>query len=93
MRKYHLLLVVLLTAILACWANQKPSADDVPRMSKEELKARLGSPDLLILDVRTDRDWESSSQKIKGAIRRNPGIVDFWASDLPKDKTIVLYCA
>lgn len=93
MRKHQPFLVVLLILILTCWATQELWAETVPRISKEDLKAQLGSKDLLILDVRTDRDWESSSLKIKDAIRRNPGIVDFWASDLPKDKTIVLYCA
>ncbi len=93
MKKHQPFLLVLLILILTGWAAQALWAETVPRINKEDLKARLGSKDLLILDVRTDRDWESSSLKIKDAIRRNPGIVDFWASDLPKDKTIVLYCA
>ena len=29
----------------------------VPRMPKEELKALLGNPDLVIIDVRLDKDW------------------------------------
>ena len=67
-------------------------AASVPTMSKDELKANLGSENLVILDVRTGKDWDSSEVKIKDAIR----LVD---SDLslvqkyPKDTTLVLYCA
>jgi hypothetical protein len=66
---------------------------DVPRMTKDELKALLGSPDLLIVDVRLDRDWKGSDLKIKGAIREEPRDVESWANKYSKDKTLVLYCA
>lgn len=67
-------------------------ADEVPRMTKEELKGLLGSPDLVIVDVRRGQDWNSSEFKIKGSVResvRGPG----WAKNYDKNKTIVLYCA
>jgi hypothetical protein len=50
-------------------------ADDVPRMTKEELRARLGAPELVILDLRIGRDWQASDLKIKGAVREDPGDV------------------
>jgi rhodanese-related sulfurtransferase len=62
-------------------------------MTKDELKARLGSPDIIVLDVRTDRDWANSEQKIKGALRENPKAFEQWAAKYPRDKTFVLYCA
>ncbi len=67
--------------------------DDVPRMTKEELKGHLGDPNVIILDVRTERDWKDSDLRIKGAIREDPTNVDAWLGKYPKDKTIVLYCA
>ncbi len=66
---------------------------DAPRMTKEELKASLGSPDLVIIDVRRESDWTGSDLKIKGAVREDPGAVESWENKYPKDKTLVFYCA
>ena len=68
------------------------SASGVPKISKEELKVMLGKPDLIIIDVRIERDWKSSALKIKGAVWEDFMDVDIWAQKYPKDKTIVLYC-
>jgi len=65
----------------------------VPRIQKEELKAKLGSPDLVLLDIRATNDWEESGEKITGAKRVDPKTVDTWAGTLPKEKEIVVYCA
>ncbi len=81
----------VLVVFIACPNVQ--SASDVPRVSKEELKAKLGSPNLLLLDVRTKNDWESSGEKITGAVWMDPKNVDSWAGTLPRHKEIVLYCA
>lgn len=67
-------------------------AESVPKMDKEALKSLQGSKNLVILDVRQDRDWTSSEMKIKGAMRVDDGNLSF-AMRLPKDTTIVLYCA
>jgi len=69
------------------------AADEVPRMTKEELKPLLGGADVVILDVRASRGWGRSERKIKGAIRKNPKRFKSWAHKYPQDKTIVLYCA
>ena len=69
------------------------AAADPGTITKEELKAQLGSPDIMILDVRTGKDWKSSEFKIKGAVRANPNDFDKWAETYPKDKKFVLYCA
>ncbi len=66
---------------------------EAPRMPHEELKAMLGSPDLVIIDVRYGKDWTGSDSKIKGAVREDPKVFESWANKYPKDKTIVLYCA
>jgi len=81
----------VLVALIAC--TDIRGAHDVPRISKDDLKARLGSPDLVLLDVRAKNDWEGSNEKIVGAVRKDPQTVDSWAGTLPKDKEIVLYCA
>jgi len=66
---------------------------DVPRISKEELKAKLGSPGMVLIDVRTENDWKMGGEKITGSQRMDPEAVDAWAATLAKDKEIILYCA
>jgi predicted sulfurtransferase len=92
MRKKMLRITVVALAVilLGAWTA---AAVDVPRMSKEALKAELTDPDVIILDVRTGSDWKASEFKIKGAVRASSDNVDSWAAKYAKDKTLVLYCA
>ena len=83
--------VVFFIVLIGCTKIQ--SAQDVPRISKDELKAKLGSPVMVLIDVRTESDWGMSNEKITGAVRMDPETVDAWAATLPKDKEIILYCA
>jgi rhodanese-related sulfurtransferase len=78
----------ILIVMVAC-----TTVRSVPRVSKDYLKAQLGSPALVLIDVRAKNDWEKSNEKIIGAIRMDPETVDTWSETLPKDKEIVLYCA
>jgi rhodanese-related sulfurtransferase len=88
------LFIVLLGVFIVCVGCAKVhSANDVPRITKQELKAKLGSPDLVLLDVRTRSDWEKSEEKITGALRVDPETVGAWIGTLPEDREIVLYCA
>jgi predicted sulfurtransferase len=64
-----------------------------PRMTAEELNAKLNGPDLVVLDVRSPTDWKASDKKIKGAVREDPENVQSWAGKYSKEKTLVLYCA
>lgn len=68
-------------------------AGGVQLMEKEELNSLIGSGNVVILDVRTGRDWGSSEFKIKGAVRAPAGKFSEWQGNFEKDKTIVLYCA
>lgn len=81
-------LVFLLSVIGATVA----AAQDVPRMTVDELKGLLGNPDLVIIDVRTNGDWNGAKEKIAGAVREDPHDVESWAKKYPKEKTLVLYC-
>ncbi len=67
------------------------SPTDVPRITKEQLKAQMSNPDLVIIDVRSDHDWQDSQIKVKGAVREDPQKPDSWINKYPKDKTFVLY--
>lgn len=65
----------------------------VPRITKEELKAKMDKgADILILDVRTGGSYSGSKIKIKGAMRMSPDTANIRSNDLPKNKEIITYC-
>jgi rhodanese-related sulfurtransferase len=67
-------------------------AASVPTMDKDELKSLLGSDNLVILDVRTGRDWSSSEFKIENSVRMADSDLSI-IEKYPKESTLVLYCA
>ncbi len=69
------------------------SGDEVKLLDKDELKAMLGNPDLVVLDVRADKDWSSSEFKIKDAVRLTGDTMDVVLKEILKEKTLVFYCA
>lgn len=93
MRKLILLIAISVVFAAAAFFATPAVAQDVKRMTIEELKGMLGNPDLVIVDVRRDGDWKSSKVKIKGAVREDQDKVDAWMNKYPKDKTLVFYCA
>ena len=95
MRTFKGLVMAALTAILAVFVfmDTAAMATEVPRMTIDELKGLLDDPGIIVLDVRTEKDWQASEVKIRGAIRKNPKEVTDWSGELDKTKTYVLYCA
>ena len=87
----YLIIAILMLSVLGGCATSPFADDAVPRMTKEELKQRMGSPDVIILDTRTGSDWNDSDQIILGAKRAEPKEFSKWAETYPKDATIVLY--
>jgi hypothetical protein len=67
--------------------------ENVPRMTKEDLKPLLGNPDVVIIDVRAQGDWDNDTLMIKGTVREDPVKVPSWIDKYPKDKTLVFYCS
>ena len=85
--------LIILTMSIMLASPLLSLAADAPTITKEELKAQLDNSDIMILDVRTGKDWKSSEFKIKGAVRANPNKFDEWAATYPKEKKFILYCA
>lgn len=90
---YSGLAVFFAGIIFFCFVSPALSADGVPRMDKDELKALLDNPDVVILDARTSSDWNQSETKIKGANRLDQSNAESIETMYPKDKTIVVYCS
>ena len=91
----YILRMTLGLAVMIFFVFTMPTygAEDVSRISTEQLNDILDSPDLVILDVRTKKDWEKSDKKIIGAVRVDPDDVSSWAGDFSQEKNIILYCA
>ena len=67
--------------------------DDVPRITVQELKAKIDKgEDLVVVDVRTGKDYEGSRIKIKGAVRIPIVQLEERYKELPMDKEIITYC-
>lgn len=72
----------------------------VPGIAPDALRDRLGSDDLLVVDVR-DPTEVAQSGRIKGAVNVSRGMLEFKADPespyhdpaFSKDKTVVVYCA
>ena len=91
------LVAVVTVALVALSVNTPAAKDDesgdAPRMTKKELKALLGNPDLVILDNLVGDQWETVNQKLPGAVHEDPDNVDAWADKYSKDQILVSYCA
>ncbi len=62
-------------------------AQEVPRITKEEVLGMIGNPEVIIIDVRAG----GGELKIKGAFREDPRNVSLWIDKYPKDKLLVFY--
>jgi hypothetical protein len=97
LRLRMIIALAFISALMFGCAKMPPAKGknlEVPRMTKEELQTMLGNPEVIILDVRVEREWKESKSKIQGAIREDPWKgVESWAEKYPKDKTFVLYCS
>ena len=85
--------ITVAIAVLLFTGAPTALAAEVPLITKEELKPIMDEDNLIILDVRTGRDWNSSEFKIKGAQRVDAKKVTEWASNYKKDNKLVIYCA
>ncbi len=87
MKKSFLLFVLLQSLLLSC--GQSPA---VHQLSPEEFYEAIDKDNVIIIDVRTDKEYN-------GGHIKNAGQINFYSSDfkqkallLPKDKDIYLYC-
>jgi len=92
-RKLATTVAVILSLVIVKIFALMAIAQEVPKITKEEVKGMLDNAEVIIVDVRLGKDWDGSKLKIKGAIREDPRKVSSWIDKYPKDKTLVFYCA
>jgi len=66
---------------------------EVSRISVHQVKALLGQPDTVIIDVRKYRNWWRSSKKIPTAVREDPSKVEQWIEKYGQHQTLIFYCS
>jgi len=65
----------------------------IPRITKEELKAKMDKKeDLVIVDARAEDSYNLSNQKIKGSIRITLDELEKGIKNPPVGKEIITYC-
>ena len=87
----HGVSIVLLVLVALAYGFAR--AEDSHTMTKEQVRSMLGKPDVIIIDVRSNYDWEESKVKIPGAVREEGMKFASWMNKYPKDKTLIIYCA
>jgi rhodanese-related sulfurtransferase/DNA-binding HxlR family transcriptional regulator len=70
--------------------NYLGERDEVERLSPEELEERLARGQVVVLDVRPEREYEAGH--IPGAVSAPLSDLDEIAASLPKRREIVAYC-
>ncbi len=69
-------------------------SDDRPEyeqsISVDEL--RTAADDVVILDVRLIEDFDANPVMIPNALYRDPDRIEGWASEVPRDSRVVVYC-
>jgi hypothetical protein len=83
-------LFLLLASVLLVSAA---TAVEPVRITKEELRARMSVPGIVVVDVRIGAGGIQSDRKITGSVREDPLHVNAWAPRYAKDQPIVLYCS
>jgi rhodanese-related sulfurtransferase len=92
MKQKHLVSALAVLSLALAWVAPAAAAD-IARMTKEELKGMLDNPKVVIVDVRTNPEWNMSKVKIKAAVREDPTKVKSWIEKYSPDKTFVFYCS
>lgn len=86
-------LAALLSFIaLAGWSAPPSSVEQVPRLTKEQVRGMLGKPDAIVMDGRYIKQYEQSDRKLPGAVFFQPETIDEFVKNHPqKDKTYIIY--
>ncbi len=81
--------LALLVGVAACTSIPE-TADDIPRITVEELKTELDRGPVTVIDVRGASSYETSH--LRGALSIPEAEVKSRVGELPRDGLIVTYC-
>jgi len=98
MKISNIALCTLLVALTGCdspenyvFRNEiRPAYDSL--ISVNELEEFASKENTVLLDVRLLEDYQANDILIPGASYMNPEEIEIWASALPEDSKVVVYC-
>jgi hypothetical protein len=90
-RMLLLSLGALMALSLIGLSEKAHSIEEITRMTKEDLRAKMSDRNIVIIDVRTEEQWRHSNLVIPGAVHENPEDVESWMDKYPRSKTLVFY--
>ncbi len=90
-REWTAALTVTFSLVLVVISSWMAMAEEIPRITKEEVRGMLDNREVIIIDVRLGGNWNKNQLKIKGAVREDPSAVTSWMDKYSKDKTLVFY--
>ena len=93
LKKYRGAILMMILLLFLIGPASQSAAADAQRITKDAFKEMLDDPALLVIDVRTEKEWKKSDLKIKRAVWEDADEVKTWASKYPRDRSIVLYCS
>ena len=93
-------LIVIVAASLAAYIGWKYIQRQrflrelrIARITPEELKQRLDAgEEIVILDLRQQLDFETDPETLPGAMHLDPDDLDQFQHEIPRDRSIILYC-
>jgi 3-mercaptopyruvate sulfurtransferase SseA len=68
-----------------------PTPDDAPRITLEEAKKAFDEGKAFIIDARAEEAYKA--EHIKGAVNIRQDTLDARLKEIPRDKTIIVYCS
>jgi rhodanese-related sulfurtransferase len=77
-------------------STKQPTSPRIGLITVSELKTNLAKSDLkpvTIIDARTQKEYDSSDLKIKGALRIRLNEVGSRLNEIPQDRDVVTYCS
>ena len=93
MKKTGLAVLAFVAFVLIASYSGAMDAGSVPRITANELKARLDKREqIIIIDARSGGSYSTSPWKIKGDIRIAPDEISVKAKNLQKGALIAAYC-
>jgi predicted sulfurtransferase len=85
------LATALILVALTGYTAPPSSVEQVPRLTKEQVKDMLGKPDVVIVDIRFIKQYEQSDSRLPGAVFVQPENFDEFVKNFPKQRTYIFY--
>ncbi len=90
MKVFNFLMLVMMMSLGAVSANAQSTAKEIKNVNASEFKKLMSEKDVVVLDVRTPREY--AAQNIEGATNIPLNTIAKKADTLDKSKKYLVYC-